>query len=44
MLLVFLAGGLPPMVKQPDVVYERLFSTVNLHRDELYETYSEQRG
>ena len=38
---VFTCGGLPPFVKQPDVVYEQTFKTVRRRNIAYYEKYPE---
>jgi len=38
---VFTCGGLPPLVKQPDVVYEHTFRTVRQRNMAYYEKYPE---
>ncbi|MCJ1316392.1 hypothetical protein MMC15_001713 [Xylographa vitiligo] len=38
---VFLSGGLPPLVKQPDVVYERLYKKVAARSHVYYQKFPE---
>ena len=38
---VFTCGGLPPLVRQPDIVYERTFKTVRRRNMTYYEKYPE---
>ena len=38
---VFTCGGLPPLVKQPDVVYEQTFKTVHRRNMAYYQKYPE---
>jgi len=42
--LVFLTGGLPPLVKQPDGIYERLYSTLIPHYGKCRKLIESRKG